>query len=94
MFATANIHDLLNRHYKVEKRDGVITDIQQSDTWKNEWFGDDGEFGNQENGVVLNICLDGVNPFTSQKIGYSLWPIELSILNFPPRFPPIFISLL
>ena len=29
------------------------------------------------------MCVDGVNPFSVQRVSYSMWPIMLTILNLP-----------
>ena len=54
--------------------------------WKDDWFGPGGEFDEQQSGCVLNFCTDGVNPFKSLKTVYSMWPMMLSVLNFPVAF--------
>ena len=84
LFSTSSLHSLITQHNDKLQTD-VISDIHDSDTWRNDWFGPEGEFSGNKNGVVLALCLDGVNPFSSMQIDYSLWPIELSILNFPAK---------
>ena len=32
------------------------------------------------------MCTEGMNPFAKEKVTYSIWPINLCLLNFPHRF--------
>lgn len=57
----------------------LITDITQTDKWS-EWTQNEVE---SESRVVIGINTDGVNPFHSQGIQYSMWPIILVIMNLP-----------
>ena len=83
LFATKSLHEIINKSYESsDDEDTDIADIQSSKIWK-EWFNK--ELKNNKNSIILNLSLDGVNPYSSQKIDYSMWPIKLSILNFPPR---------
>ena len=34
-------------------------------------------------GLYRGMCTDGVNPFSTEKVNYSMWPNVL----FPPNFP-------
>ena len=85
LFATEITHKMLREHFNKGIINGRMNDIHDSNLWREDWFGEDGEFRGNENSVVLNICLDGVNPFKSNKIDYSVWPIEIAIMNFPPE---------
>lgn len=33
--------------------------------------------------MLLQLSTDGVNPFSSNKVAYSMWPIMLCVLNLP-----------
>ena len=85
LFATEITHKILREHSNKGIINGQMNDIHGSNLWLEDWFGEDGEFRGNKNGVVLNICLDGVNPFKSNKIDYSVWPIEIAIMNLPPE---------
>ena len=85
MLATKNIYELFNQHKNHTSEENVWTDIQDSKIWKEVWFGNEGVFSADENGIVLTLCLDGVNPFKQHQIDYSMWPIEISIDNLPPK---------
>ena len=82
MVATRNIFTLLTMQH--ESGGESMADIRESPVWQS-WFSDAGEFGNDTLGIVLNVSLDGVNPFKALKTEYSMWPIEIQILNLPPR---------
>ena len=85
MVLTKNICELLTSHLSHHSVDPFIQkDIQESKVWKEKWFGSNGMFADVDIGIVLSLCLDGVNPFNHQHVKYSMWPIELAILNFPP----------
>ena len=76
MFGTKVIHDLLTSHMNSNEEGAShqICDIHGSKIWNEEWFGESGEFRGNKNGIVLTLCLDGLNPFSLQKIA-----------NVPPR---------
>ena len=59
-----------------------IQDIHQSSMWK-ELYDDNGPFCNDSRSISLALCLDGMNPFSKDKVQYSMTPITLSLLNLP-----------
>ena len=84
LYQTENLAKLLQAH-GVRDDNGFLSDILDTDHWKKEWFGANGEF-NSDTGCVLNFCTDGVNPFKTMHLTYSMWPLMVSILNFPVSF--------
>ena len=46
-------------------------------------FGKDGVFGGDCRGLLIQLSTDGVNPFSSNKVCYSMWPVMVTILNLP-----------
>ena len=42
-----------------------------------------GLFQGDPRGLSVQLSTDGVNPFSANKICYSMWPIMLSVLNWP-----------
>lgn len=40
--------------------------------------------------MLLQLSTDGVNPFSCNKVAYSMWPIMLSILNLPRNVRSLF----
>ena len=83
MIATEKMCLLLNEHKYKQRQDFIQQDKHDSKVWTEDWFGEDGLFKEIDYGIVMSICLDGVNPFTQNHVDYSMWPIELSIDNFP-----------
>ena len=58
-----------------------VHDIQQSAKW-NELYSC-GPFCGDPRSVSLALCLDGMNPFSKDKVQYSMTPITLTMLNLP-----------
>lgn len=42
------------------------------------------EFGSSERNIRLGMALDGVNPFSTQSLSHSTWPVVLLNYNLPP----------
>ena len=54
--------------------------------WCSFWkaaYAPDGLFQGDPRGLSVQLSTDGVNPFSGNKICYSMWPIMLSVLNWP-----------
>ena len=85
IYQTENLVKLLHEH-SVRPDDGFLKDILDTDRWKKQWFGQNGEFNGLSSGCVLNFCTDGVNPFKTMHLVYSMWPMMVSVLNFPISF--------
>ena len=60
----------------------MISSIHQSEAWK-EWYGQNGYFNGEPQAVSFGLCLDGTNPFSHDRISYSMCPITLIPLNLP-----------
>uniref|UniRef100_A0A7M5XIY5 DUF4218 domain-containing protein n=2 Tax=Clytia hemisphaerica TaxID=252671 RepID=A0A7M5XIY5_9CNID len=82
MIASPEFSELLE--VKEVAEEGPVIDIQDTSTWK-EWFTKDGHFGGRA-GIALSFCTDGVNPLKSLDKEYSMWPLMIQVLNFPPAF--------
>ena len=59
-----------------------MMDIFDSPKWKAA-YGPDGLFQGDPHGLSVQLSTDGVNPFSADKICYSMWQIMLSVLNWP-----------
>ena len=57
-------------------------DIHDSPCWKEE-YSNEGTFRGDFRGVAVSLSVDGVNPFSIQRVSYSMWPIMLTISNLP-----------
>ncbi|XP_066924630.1 uncharacterized protein [Clytia hemisphaerica] len=64
--------------------DEWIKDIHDTIKWK-EWHSQDGMLHGKI-GIATSFCTDGVNPLKSNNRSYSMWPLMLQILNWPPKF--------
>ena len=60
----------------------VVSDLHQSSTWKSR-YQPNGLFQGDTRGISLSFCTDGMNPFSKEKVVYSMWPIVMTILNLP-----------
>ena len=58
----------------------VLDDIIDSPKWLDCMSGEEDATCTN---IVLGINTDGVNPYISQNIQYSMWPIMISIMNLP-----------
>lgn len=85
MFGNSNIAQVLQSHATLtySELDYMrVYDIQQSLAWRG-FYSENGIFKGDPRGLSLAICTDGVNPFSHNKVSYSMWPIMLSLLNLP-----------
>ena len=62
---------------------GFIKDMWDTNRKKNDCFGSSGIMKGDCPGYVLSFCSDGVNRYKSMHVVYLMWPIMLSLLNFP-----------
>lgn len=46
-------------------------------------FAKDGVFGGDCRRLLIQLSTDGVNPFGSNEVFYSMWPVMVTILNLP-----------
>ena len=83
MFGNSNIAQILQSHATLRHSElDSVYDIQQSLAWRRFYSGN-GIFKGDPRGLSLSLCTDGVNPFSHNKVSYSMWPIMLSLLNLP-----------
>ena len=81
LYGTNKIAQILQAHsFPVD--DHTVYDIQHSKCWESAYH-EHGVFNGDCRGIALSFCNDGVNPFSHQKRKYSMWPIVMSILNYP-----------
>ena len=57
-----------------------MRDIHDSESWRRA-YSTKGVFEGDCHGISLALCTDEVNPFSHNKVSYSMWPIVLAILN-------------
>ena len=61
----------------------VVSSIHETETWKS-WYNTSGIHCGEQRAISFGICTDGLNPFSKEKGIYSMWPIILFPLTFPP----------
>ena len=70
-----------------------LNDIIGSKSW-NKAYSQQGFFKGEKRGVSAQLSTDGVNPFSSNKVVYSMWPIMLTVLNLPKRIRNLFSNMM
>ena len=82
MFADRKFSELLQSHIKDDNLQSVVSDLHQSSAWKTA-YDINGPFKGDLRGISLGLCTDGTNPFSKERVSYSMWPIMITILNLP-----------
>ena len=83
MFANETVSELLQRHQGQQQADVInVSELHQSQAWRS-MYAFNGPFKGDPRGISLSFCTDGTNPFSKEKVSYSMWPLTLAILNFP-----------
>ena len=96
MFGNATVAEVLQSHdvaHKDHPGDQCVDDIIGSPLWK-KVYGDGGFFEGERRGICVQLSTDGVNPFSSNKVIYSMWPIMLTVLNLPKRIRNLFSNMM
>ena len=82
LFECKETSKMLQEHALRPDMGDLMTDIFDSPKWKAA-YAPDGLFQDDPRGLAVQLSTDGVNPFSANKICYSMWPIMLSVLNWP-----------
>ena len=83
LYGDATMGKLLQQHCNSTESSKVY-DIHQSSRWHTA-YSSTGLFSGDKRGISLALCTDGVNPFSHNRVLYSMWPIILTILNLPRK---------
>ena len=59
-------------------------DIHDSPSWRLA-YSSDGTFSSDCRGISFALNTDGVNPYSQNRVSYSMWPIIMTVLNLPRR---------
>ena len=92
LFQTANLAQIVQSHTQRDCH-GVMKDLHDSPAWK-KGFSHNGIFGGDPRGIAFSLCTDGLNPYSQNRVSYSMWPIELTILNLPRKVRYLFSNIL
>ena len=82
MFKNKKISETLQAHTNSSDHLSEVSGIHQSKAWRAR-YDVSGPFCGDSRGISLTLCTDGMNPFSKEKVSYSMWPITLTVLNFP-----------
>lgn len=83
MFSSNKVAELIQSHGgEIAGGMTCVADLHQSQAWKSI-YSIEGHFKGDPRGISLSLCADGTNPYSKEKVSYSLWPLTLTILNLP-----------
>jgi len=85
LFGTANLSQIIQAHglnSNDSRLQQQVDDIHSSTTWKLA-YSNDGQFEGDCQGISFAFNTNGVNPFSHNKVSYSMWPMILTVLNLP-----------
>ncbi len=86
LFGTHNLAKIIQAHGLRCCSDGLIMyDIHDSPSWKLA-YSSTGNFSSDCRGISFALNTDGVNPYSQNRVSYSMWPIILTLLNLPRQF--------
>lgn len=92
LFETPNLAQIIQCHSQRDC-DGVMIDVYDAPAWK-EAYSPTGVFAGDTRGLAFSFCTDGLNPYSHNRVSYSMWSIVLSILNLPRKVRHSFCNLL
>lgn len=90
LFGTANLAQIVQSHGS-EDSTTVMQDVHDSPAWR-QMYSPKGVFAGDRRGISLALCTDGLNPYSQNRVSYSMWPILLAILNLPRKIRYSFIG--
>lgn len=76
LFGTTSLSKIVQSH--APRTDTCMYDIHDSPSWKDAYSAT-GQFRGDKRGIGFALCTDGVNPFSSNKVTYSMWPIVVNV---------------
>jgi len=71
-----------HRHLENAANPSMMNDIHDTEMWKLN-YSESGLFQGDPRGISFSLCTDGTNPFSKERVSYSMWPITLTVLNLP-----------
>ena len=82
LFGTSNLSKLVQAHGSRCSEAGMMYDVHDSPSWSSA-YSNAGLFASDVRGISFAFNTDGVNPYSHNRVSYSMWPIILTVLNFP-----------
>ena len=81
LFGTCSLSKIVQAHgTRLNDGSSVMYDIHDSLSWSSA-FSSAGPFESDVHGISFTLNTDGVNPYSQNRVSYSMWPIILTILN-------------
>ena len=94
MFGSKAISQILQAHIgRTRTCTDYVYDIHDSPQWA-EAYSSNGVFCGDPRGISLGFCTDGINPFSHNRVTYSMWPMMLTLLNLPREMRNSFSNIL
>ncbi|KAK3735529.1 hypothetical protein QZH41_010032 [Actinostola sp. cb2023] len=93
MYGSATIAEVLQSHANSTRSHDHMKDVHDSPSWEHA-YSDSGFSGGDPRALLLQFSSDGVNPFSSNKVSYSMWPIMITNLNLPRHIRSFFGNLM
>lgn len=81
LFGTSNLSQIVQSH-GLQVTGSTMYDIHSSPAWKLA-YSNSGQFSSGYRGISFAFNTDGVNPYSHNKVSYSMWPMILTLLNLP-----------
>ena len=67
----------------------LIHDIHEASAWTSA-YSSEREFASDSRGISSAMNTDDVNPYSQNRMSYSMWPINLTVLNLPRNIRNVF----
>ena len=83
LFGTSSLSKIVQAHgLNGGQTTPLIYDIHEASAWTSA-YSSEGKFGSDSRGISFAMNTDGVNPYSQNRVSYSMWPIILTVLNLP-----------
>ena len=82
LFGTKNLAEIIQCHgLHQSSRKTHLYDIHDSSAWKLA-YSTTGQFASEFRSISFAFNTDGFNPYSQNRVSYSMWPIILAVLSF------------
>lgn len=88
LFGTKNLAEIIQSHglHQSSKRT-YLYDIHDSIAWKLA-YSTTGQFASESRSISFAFNTDGFNPYSQNRVSYSMWPIILTVSKEPHCVDP------
>ena len=85
LFGTKNLAEIVQSHgLQQGSKRSHLYDIHDSTAWKLV-YSTTGQFASEFRSISFAFNTDRFNPYSQNRVSYSMWPIILTVLNFPRK---------